>query len=208
MAKKRVTRRKRSRKASETFSATARDVTGRKQIDERLRSSEKHYMELAESISDVFFAMDSNLRYTYWNKASENLTVISAKDAIGKPIFDVFPDNEDTRRAVAMYREVLKTRQHKSFINEYRLGDKNFVFEISVNPTENGISNFTRDITERKRADEELRELEEKLRNLVKNASVGMIISCADKHVTDVNDALLKMHGCDSKEEFVRWPAE
>jgi PAS domain S-box-containing protein len=163
-------------------------------------------MGLAESISDVFFAMDSNLRYTYWNKASENLTGISAKDAIRRSIFNIFQDTEDTRRAAAICREVLKTRQHQSFINEYRLDDKNFVFEISVNPTENGISNFIRDITERKRADEGLRELE-KFSQFCKECLGGMIISCADKHVTDVNDALLKMHGCDSREEFVRWPA-
>jgi PAS domain S-box-containing protein len=135
------------------------DITERKRMEQVLRDSEERYRELAGSITDVFFALDKDLRYTYWNKASENLTGISAKDALGKSIFDIFPDTEDTRRAAAIYREVLKTRQHKNFINEYRFGEKNFVFEIDVYPAGDGISIFTKDITEHNRMEEEIRDL-------------------------------------------------
>jgi PAS domain S-box-containing protein len=171
-----------------------RDITERKQREEALQSSEIRYMELADSISDVFFAMDSDLRYTYWNKASENLTGISAKDAVGKSIFDVFPDTEDTRRAVAMYREVLKTQQHKSFINEYRLGDKNFVFEIDVYPAEKGISIFTRDITDRKRMEEALKQPEKKLEALhghARKLAVANTIEEVAKHTLDAMEFTL-----------------
>jgi len=74
----------------------------RKLVDEVLLGNKEGYRELAESISDVFFAMDRNLRYIYWNKASEELTGVKAEDALGKSIFEVFSDTEDTRRAVAM----------------------------------------------------------------------------------------------------------
>jgi PAS domain-containing protein len=43
-------------------------------LDEALRQSEEKYRNLADSIADVFFAFDKNLKYTYWNKASEKLT--------------------------------------------------------------------------------------------------------------------------------------
>ncbi len=79
----------------------------RKRAEEGWQESEASYRELADSIADVFFAMDKDLRYTYWNKASEELTRISAKDAIGKSIYELFPDTPETRIAGAKYLEVL-----------------------------------------------------------------------------------------------------
>ncbi len=171
------------------------DTTERKPRKEALRSSEKRYMELAESIGDIFFAMDRDLRYTYWNKASENLTGISAKNALGKSIFDVFPDTQDTGRTVATFREVLKTRQDKSFINEYRLGDKNFVFEISVYPAEDGISIFTKDITERKQMEERLKESEEQYRGLFENSKDAVTINTPEGKFIDFNQSFLNLLG-------------
>jgi len=131
-----------------------RDIAERKRADEALRESEASYRELADSITDVFFAVDRDLRYTYWNKASEKLMGIPAKDAIGKSIFEIFPDREETRKAVAMYQKVLKTQQPQNFVNEYRLGSKDFFFGISTYPTKDGLSVFVKDITERKKAEE------------------------------------------------------
>jgi len=123
----------------------------RKKVGEVRYESEEKYRELADSISDVFFEMDKDLRYTYWNKASEKLTGIASKDAIGKSIFDIFPDTEDTRRAVSVYREALNTRQSRNFVNEYQLRGKTYFFEISVYPSKRGISVFVRDITKHKK---------------------------------------------------------
>lgn len=72
------------------------------------------------------------MRYTYWNKASERLTGISAKDAIGRKILEIFPDNRETRRALKVYQEVLRTQQPQGFINEYYLGAKKYFFELSA----------------------------------------------------------------------------
>jgi PAS domain-containing protein len=42
--------------------------------EEEFEKNNRKYQELVDSISDVFISMDKNLRYTYWNKASEKLT--------------------------------------------------------------------------------------------------------------------------------------
>jgi len=129
---------------------TAIDITERKKAEDALRKSEAKYRELAASITDIFFAMDKDLRYTYWNRASEELTGIKAKDAIGRSIFEVFPDREDVKRAVAAYRKVLKTQQPQSFVNEYTSKGKRFFFEISAYPSMDGLSVFAKDITQNK----------------------------------------------------------
>ena len=104
------------------------------QAAKELGESEEHYRELADSISDVFFEMDKDLRYTYWNKASEKLTGISAKDAIGKSLYELFPDVKGTETE-KKYLEVQRTQKPQNFVNEYKIGDKNHFFESAqLNP--------------------------------------------------------------------------
>ena len=55
-----------------------------------VHQSELSYRELADSIGDIFFAMDRDLKYIFWNKGSETLTGVRESDAVGKSIFDVF----------------------------------------------------------------------------------------------------------------------
>jgi len=168
----------------------ARDITERKQAEKALQESEERYRELTESISDVFFAMDKDLRYTYWNKASDKLTGILAKDAIGKSLTEVFPNVKGTR-VEQFYQEVLKTKQSQIFVNEFRLGDKDFVFEINAYPTKDGLSVFVKDITERKQMEEKLRESEEKWRSLVKNAPNVILIVNRDGKIQFINRTVI-----------------
>jgi PAS domain S-box-containing protein len=138
--------------------AFAHNITRRKRNEEAIKQSEVRYRELADSVTDPFFAMDSNLRYTYWNKASEALTGIKAKAAIGKHIFDVFSNDKATRRAVKVYKKVIRTKKPQLFVNEYPIGNRTVFFEIHAYPTKDGISVFSRDITERKKAEASLHE--------------------------------------------------
>jgi PAS domain S-box-containing protein len=153
------------------FQSVGRDITERKLAEEALRESEEQYRELASSITDVFFAMDKDLKYIYWNKASENLTGISEKDAIGKSIYELFPDIPEMRRAEGIYLDVLRTQQPQNFINRYQIGDKEYVFEINAYPSKQGLSVFVKDITERKQAEKELKRSHKQLRALAARLS-------------------------------------
>jgi PAS domain S-box-containing protein len=150
------------RELLESFGHMAAVSLRRRRVEARALESEKRYEELAESISDVFFAFDKDLRYTYWNKASEKLTGIKAKDAIGKSLTEVFPDVKGTE-IEQVYQNVVKTKKHQAILTEYHLRDKDYIFELNAYPTRNGLSVFVRDITEGKKALERLRVLNEKL---------------------------------------------
>jgi len=153
---------------------TYEDITERKRAEEALRESEASYRELADSIADVFFAMDRNLRYTYWNRASEKLTGVSAQDAIGKSLYDVFPDVRGTKAEEA-YRGVLQAKEPRTFLNEYSVQGKDFTFEISAYPSRRGMSVFVRDVSERKLAEEEKRRLQEQLAQAQKMQALGTL---------------------------------
>src|ERR1035437_7036061 len=91
--------------------------------DNLLQGQEENYKELADSISDVFFAMDQDLRYTYWNTASEKLTGIPAGKAIGKTLMEVYPDNESRRQVKEMYLQTMQTKKSQHLVVNYP-GDK------------------------------------------------------------------------------------
>jgi PAS domain S-box-containing protein len=146
------------------------EVTERKQMEEALKENEENYRELANSITDVFFAMDEHLRYTYWNKASEILTGIRSEDAIGKSLREIFPDTPRTENAEKVYREVLRTQQPQTFVNDFNINDRHYIFEISTYPSRGGISVFVKDITEHKQAEDRLKESEQRYRLLFESS--------------------------------------
>ncbi len=164
------------------------DITDRMKVEEALRESEERFRELAESITDVFFAMDVDLRYTYWNRASEALTGIPAADAIGRSIYELFPD-EQGARAAEIYKEVIRTGEVRAFIKEHSLGGSKYYFEISAYPTRNGLSVFTRDITERKRTEDELRASEERYHAFLESVTDSVYVLDREWRHVVVNDA-------------------
>jgi PAS domain S-box-containing protein len=176
--------------------------TERKRAEEALRESEATYKELADSIADVFFAMDKELRYTHWNKASERLTGILAKDAIGKSLYELFPDTPETRKAERAYLDVLRMQQPQTFVSEYRLGGKDFFFAISVYPSKNGLSVFTRDITERKRVEEQILAANERLQYLLSSTSAVIYTArtSGDYGATFISENVTPMLGYEPRE--------
>ena len=152
------------------FVTVTRDITERERARKALEESEKRYRELTESISDVFFAIDKNLKCTYWNKASEKLTGIQEREVIGKSIIEVFPEFDDGTSAEEFHRELTKTSQPRHLLKEYKAGNTNLMFEITMYPTTAGFSVFAKDITERKRLEEALHESGERFRQVAENA--------------------------------------
>ncbi|MCX9087939.1 MAG: PAS domain S-box protein [Candidatus Methanoperedens sp.] len=126
-----------------------------KEANKALAEREASYRELTESINDLFYAIDRDLKYTYWNKASEILTGISAKDAIGKSLYEIFPGLKGTK-AEQFYIESLKTQQPGRLESGFQVGDKNFIFEINIYPTKTGLSVIAKDITETKMLEAQL----------------------------------------------------
>jgi PAS domain S-box-containing protein len=170
--------------------------------EKALRESEMKYRYLAESVTDIFFAMDTDLKLTYWNSASEQLSGILAKDAIGKLVYDIYP-NVKGNKTERIYREVLRTKLPKTFINEFQSNGKTFAYEVSVYSSPEGLSVFTKDITEQKRVEEAIRESEERYRSLFENMIEGFAFCrmyYEDGNPTDfrylqVNKAFEKMTG-------------
>jgi PAS domain S-box-containing protein/putative nucleotidyltransferase with HDIG domain len=164
------------------------DITHRKRAEQALHDREVSYKELADSIADVFFAMDGDLRCTYWNRASEVLTGIPAEQAIGRSLYDIFPDIKGTE-AEQLYLDVLKSRQPQTVVNEYDLGGKHYFLELSAYPSSHGLSVFVKDITNRKRAAEALRRLTNFNESIILNMGEGIVVQDTQGFITLTNPA-------------------
>ena len=171
------------------------EVTERQQMEEAVKQNEERYRELANSITDVFFAMDEHLRYTYWNKSSEILTGIRVEDAIGKSLREIFPDTPGIRKAEKVYHEVLRTQQSQTFVSGVNFGGKHYIFEISAYPSRGGISVFVKDITERKQIENKLKESEQKYRLLFETSLDCIARIDRDGRFLDANPAAARSLG-------------
>jgi PAS domain S-box-containing protein len=198
----------RTSQLSKTNEELVMEMAERKLAEEELRQSEVHYRELADSIADVFFALDNELKYTYWNKASEKLTGVVAKEALGKHFFSVFPENDVTRKLQNMYQEVIKTNESQVYVTEYP-GVQKLIHEISVYPSNGGVTVFVKDITDRKQAEDALKTSvealmasEKRYSTIFESAAEGILIIDFEKeHFKYSNPAINRMLGY-SQEEF------
>ena len=135
-----------------------RDITTRKRAEDEARASHERTVMILESISDAFYAVDHDWRFTYINRKAEKLWGVSRDTLLGRCIWEVFPQVlgsevfETQKQVLREGRE--RTIEAKSPI----LGDW---AEISMYPSADGLSVYYRDISARLQARQALMEAKE-----------------------------------------------
>lgn len=181
----------------ERFLAIVEDRTAHHAaIKHALSRGEKNFRVLTENISDLFFTLDHELRCSFWNRAAESLTGILASAVLGRKISEAFSEAGNTNELEGVLREVLAIRHARSLTFACRIGDKDFLFEVTAYPSIDGLSVVARDIGLRKRAEEALRKSEEKFAKAFQ-ASPAMItiVRISDGHYLEVNRAFEMLTG-------------
>ena len=179
---------------------------------ERLRAEEKlmderHLLHtVLDSLPDIIYFKDRELRFTRINLAlARKFGLSDPTQAIGKTDFDFFA-GEDARALRDDEEEIIRTGQPLvGKEKQVRWPNRMVSWQSSTKmPLRDGIGNIigtfgiSRDITNRKQAEEALRESEERFRSLVENSTVGIYRTTPDGHVIMANPALVKMIGYDS----------
>lgn len=106
--------------------------------------------EILESISGGFFALNTEFRFTYLNKAAEAGTGLKRDEVIGKHVFEIFP-NAATAELGEKYVRAFETKTFQSLVSQYKDGQHEKWFDIRIYPNENGLGVFFQDITEQQR---------------------------------------------------------
>ncbi len=166
------------------------DITERKQMEEELRKSEKRYQDLYDSSPDMYFSVSHNGMVTSVNQHGAEYLGYSKKELIGRPVWVVVHEDDLSRvqehvkkifeqRLMTSELEFRKLRKDGSTIWVYEL--TSLVLDKNNEPSELRI--LCRDITDRKRMEEELRKHHNNLKELVKEHTVEL---------TETNEQLQK----------------
>src|SRR6185312_12155187 len=155
---------------------------------------------ILESIGDAFFRVENSWLVTYWNKEAERMLMIPKNKIIGQYLWDVFA-NSIGSVSYKKYHEAFETTTRVVFEAFYPVLEK--WFEISAYPSDNGLSVYFKDITERKLSQIQLNESEKRYSELFRlNPQPIWMFELDTFRFVQVNQAAIDLYGY-SEEEFL-----
>lgn len=144
------------------------DVDQKVKVEKKLSEKNAEIVGILESITDGFYALNDNWEITYINRTAERVLCCKREDAIGKIIWDYFPQARE-RRFYNEYHRAMTERVSIQFEEYY---DPLSVWgAISIYPTRDGIAVFFADITEQKQIQEKIYNDDQNLRAIIDNTN-------------------------------------
>ena len=163
-----------------------RDITERKRAEEEIVRTNTFLDSIIENIPDMIFLKDAReLRFVRFNRAGEELLGQSRDDLIGKNDYDFFPKIQadfftqkdrnvlSGKKLIDIPEEHIQTRGGEKILHTKKLALLNEKGEPSF------LLGISEDITERKRAEEQLRQTLESLRKAV-NTTIQVMVSAIE----------------------------
>ena len=189
----------------------------RERAERAVRESEQKLRGVIEQSVDGIAITDERGSIIIWNQSLEEITGLTAKEMIGKAIWDaqfqMIPEGQKTpeehQRLEEDLLELMKTgksTQMGSLVErEIRHSNRTTLFvqgETFPIKTNQGIilGNITRDITDQVRADEALQKSEARLASIIDFAMDAIITLDADQHIILFNPAAEKLFRCPADE--------
>ena len=192
--------------------AIVRDITQRKRAERELRESESKYRALVEHARSVILYWDTRGKITFLSEYGQRLfgyaeAEINGRELVGSIVPDVESTGRDLARLMADIRrdpDRFPDHENENITHDGRRlwvhwSNKSIVDERGGLV---GILSIGNDITERKKAEEALRESEQNYRSLVRQLLVGVVVHDAETKILDWNDMALDL--LDSSSDRIR----
>ncbi|HEY3701802.1 MAG TPA: ATP-binding protein, partial [Acidimicrobiales bacterium] len=129
-----------------------RDVTERKRAAAEVRDQEQRTRTILESITDAFFALGRDWRFTYVNRQAEALLGRRRDDLLGKRLWEEFAPAQGTEFERG-YRRAMDEGVTVTFEEFYAPHER--WYEVHAYPSPDGLAVYFRDATGRRRHEEE-----------------------------------------------------
>ena len=189
------------------------DITERKQAEEALKNSEQRLSQIINFLPDPTFVVDNEGTVLTWNQAMEKITGVKAAAMVGKGNFEhALPfygerrpilidlvknwDAEYEQKYLSVKKEganLIAESYHPSLGGKelYLHATAGLIYDAAGEVA--GAIESLRDITEKKKADDIIRESEERLSNILKTTSEGFWLIDPDDITLDINDAMCEI---------------
>jgi PAS domain S-box-containing protein len=187
------------------FVGIIKDITERKQSENELQKSEERYRSVVENAGELIWQVDTEGKFVFFNNYAEKLSGQKSDDSQGKHFAPlVHPD--DLTHVNKIFEDTLagKTIEYETRI--FNKDGEITNLEIQTMPVYvegevTGTLNFGRDITERKRGEDALKESEEKYKELFEAESDALfLIENETGNIIESNLAAEKLYGYTKKE--------
>ncbi|MDP3092748.1 MAG: PAS domain S-box protein [Nitrospira sp.] len=199
------------------MSGSCQDITARKQADMALRESEARTRSILETALDAVVSINESGQIIGWNPQAEVMFGYSAKEVLGLPLEQtIIPARYRQAHTQGMDRMLQSgdgstIHRRFEFFALHRSG-REFPVEFAIAATQFGgrpmFSAFIRDITDRKRAEEALRESEERYRTLVELSPSGVFVFSEGRAVYVNSMAMTILGATESNDILARDPFE
>ena len=165
------------------YFGTGRDITNRKNAEKALQESETKFREFVEVSSDWLWEMNADLQFTYVSGRYKEITGLEIDEVVGKGRQDIVFGSTDDKHWQQHLSDLNEHRIFRNFEYDLDVGDGRFMaISISGNPMFNldgkflGYYGTGRNISERKEAEKNLRESEQRFRALYHQSPLGVTL--------------------------------
>src|SRR5258706_1200031 len=192
----------------QALAAYCGEALNRVRTEESLGKSEERYRELFENAKDAYYVLDLNGRYISVNRAAEKLSGYPRAEILGQRFSDFIAPEHLEVVSHNLCRKVIDEGETKYEIEVVAKDGRRVPVEVSSHLIyENGVAvcvqGTARDITERKRAEEALRQSEREYRGLFENAHDAILIFDPESEIVlEVNQRACEVYGI-GRSEFV-----
>jgi PAS domain S-box-containing protein len=178
------------------------DITARKRTEEALRRSEERFRGYVENANDIVYELTLDGVFSYLSPNVESLLGFRPSELLGEP-YALLIHPDDLQACDAFFRSVISSGEKRGDL-EYRVRHKDGSLRwhtSNASPLKDATGSvvsylgISRDITERKRTEEALRQSEARFRSVFESKMIGTLFWDANGEITDANDTFLEMVG-------------